>query len=80
VIKGREPKVVGIDEYLERLFPSPHAKAASEYHETHSTLLAARIAKIISGEAALVIVTSSYGCDLVAYCMAAVLRDAHGAA
>jgi hypothetical protein len=80
VIAGRDPKVVGIDEYLERLFPSPHAKAASKYHETHSAFLAARIAKIISGEAALVIVTPSYGCNLVAYCTAAVLRDVRGMA
>ena len=75
VITGRDPDDgAPIEELLERLFPGPHAQSAKHYHESHSTFLAERIARIASGEAALVTITPSYGCDLVAYCASAVLR------
>ena len=65
----------GAFDILERLFPPPHAQSAEPFHRAHSAFLAERTAKIASGEAALVTITPSYGCDLVAYCASAGLHE-----
>jgi hypothetical protein len=68
VIHGKAPEGVGLNERLERLFPSPHASAAAEYHERYADFLRGVLGRITTGEAKMVIIESSYGCDLVAVC------------
>ena len=75
VITGRLPQYADLDDRLERLFPSPSASAAAKYHEAYLSFLAAALARVESGEAAIVIVESSYGCDLVGYCTTVALRE-----
>lgn len=68
VVSGRQPEREGLAETMDRLFPALHPKAASSFHIAHAALLAAKLAAVASGQAALVSITSSYGADLVALC------------
>lgn len=68
IIHGSEPACTDLDERLERLFPSPHPKAEALYHQRYSEFLRGVLARIAEDTAAMVIVESSYGCDLVAVC------------
>lgn len=67
-----------IDERLQRLFPSPHSAAASEYHDRYTSHLHQVCARIESGEAVIVIITASLGCDLIAVCRSAKLAVIEG--
>lgn len=51
---------------LERLFTSPHPSAAQEYHDAHTKLLDAKSCMVLAGEAALVMITPSYGAEFCA--------------
>jgi hypothetical protein len=73
VITGTEPKDASL---LNRLFPAPHPSAASTFHDSHAACLAGHMAGIVAGETALIVVTPSYGADLVALCGSVTLRDA----
>lgn len=53
---------------LSRLYPGPHPSAAPGFHDTHAALMAGHRAGIVAGEAALIVVTPSYGANLVALC------------
>jgi len=68
IISGKQPEWVDLNDRLERLYPSPHEKAAKEHHDRHAEFLRGVLARIEAGEAAMVIVEPSYGCDLVAVC------------
>jgi len=68
VVRGKPPACFGLKERLERLFPSPHAAAAATYHARHAEFLAGVLARIEDGSATMVVISASYGCDLVAIC------------
>jgi hypothetical protein len=68
VISGKQPASVDLNDRLERLFPSPHEAAAKEYHDRYAAFLRGVLARIEAGDAAMVIIEASYGCDLVAIC------------
>jgi hypothetical protein len=65
VVSGRTP-YVHMD--LDNLFPPPHLSAAAQHHENHAEFVKRQIARIESGEACLVIITPSYGAELMAIC------------
>lgn len=67
-IQGREPEAPDLKEMLERLFPPPHPDAAVEYHERYADFLRGVLKRISTGEAMMIIVEASYGCDLAAVC------------
>ena len=58
----------------ERLFPSPHPSADQQYHDKYAQFLEAEIAKIVSGEHSLVMLSPAYGADLLAVCREASFR------
>ena len=68
VVKGRLSTWTDVDARLAKLLPPPHPSAALEYHSAHASWLAATENKIASGEATLVSLEPSYGCDLIALC------------
>lgn len=68
VIKGHVSTWTDVDARLAELLPSPHPSAALKYHSAYASWLAAISTKIASGEAALVSLEPSYGCDLIALC------------
>lgn len=53
---------------LRLLWPSPHPEAVAEYHQKHEVFLEGQRSKIERGEAVLVGLFASYGCNLVAVC------------
>lgn len=61
---------------LERLTGIPHPDAEAKYHQAAARVLARERERIERGEATLVILTSSYGADLIAICRAAICRPA----
>lgn len=70
VISGVSPD----SKVLERLFAGPHPDAAAHYHDKHRAFIENKRAAVANGEASLVVVTPSYGADLVAYCSNIVLQ------
>ena len=59
---------------LERLYPSPHASAAEEYHSKHAAFLDRKIRSIEAGELTLVEMQPAIGADLLAVCQSAQLK------
>ena len=53
---------------IERLYEAPHPSAAPKYHDAHIQLISRKMAMIESGETTLLVLTPSYGADLVALC------------
>lgn len=64
VISGVPPR----RDWLEELFGGPHPSAAPEYHDKHRDCLDRMTRSVQSGEASLLVVTPSYGCELLALC------------
>ncbi|HVK80141.1 MAG TPA: hypothetical protein VM915_05960 [Verrucomicrobiae bacterium] len=76
VISMREPDATVRDEIMQRLFPAPHPSAAEVYQTKYTTFIAARLSDLSTGAATLIVMTPSYGADLVALCEAVQLVDA----
>jgi hypothetical protein len=53
---------------IERLYEAPHPSVAPKYHDAHVQLISRKMAMIEGGEATLLVLTPSYGADLVALC------------
>lgn len=53
---------------IERLYEAPHPSADTKYHDAHFQLVSRKMAAIEGGEATLLVLTPSYGADLVALC------------
>jgi hypothetical protein len=53
---------------MERLDPTPRPDVDRCFHDARSARVEKTRARIVAGEAALVTIVSSYGCDLVALC------------
>ncbi len=68
VEQGSTSKRTYVDARLDHLFPPPHPSAASKYHAAHRDRLATAAERISNGEAALVSLEPTYGCELVALC------------
>jgi len=75
VISGEEPACYGLDVILERLFASPHPDAPPEYHAQHAEFRSDVLQRISRGDATLIVIGASYGCDLVAVCHSIRLRQ-----
>lgn len=73
MVSGRQPtsedlQTMELAEVMEVLFPGPHPEAAAQYHEAHAVFLEAKLSRIRSGEASLVLIVPAYGADLYAFC------------
>lgn len=68
IVTGRELDASAKDEIMQRLFPAPHPSAESSYHAKYTVFIEARLAELSSGEATLVIISPSYGADLLGFC------------
>ena len=68
VVTGTPPDCFRLKKRLERLFPPPYPTVAATYHTRHAQFLAGVLARIADGSAKMVIISASYGCDLVAVC------------
>lgn len=68
VITGTAPNAVVRDEAMRRLFPAPHPSAAANYQQAYAAFIESQLANLARGEAVLVIIRSSYGADLMAFC------------
>jgi hypothetical protein len=65
VVKGHMPySQIDFDD----LYPPPHSSAAAQYHEGHTAFIERQMTRIENGELCLVIITPSYGADLIAVC------------
>ena len=64
VISGTAPP----REWLAELIGPPHPSAAREYHDKHRDSLDRMSRSVENGEVSLLVVTPSYGCDLLALC------------
>ncbi|MGN7999518.1 hypothetical protein [Sphingomonas sp. 22176] len=53
---------------IERLYEAPHPSVAAKYRDAHLQLISRKMAMIEGGEATLLVLTPSYGADLVALC------------
>ena len=72
MVSGRQPtsedlQTMELAEVMEVLFPGPHPEAAAQYHEAHAVFLEAKLSRIRSGEASLVLIVPAYGADLYAF-------------
>jgi hypothetical protein len=54
--------------WLEELLPAPHQNVAQTYHDRHREVLDRLGERIAGGDLNLVVVSPSYGCDLLATC------------
>lgn len=52
---------------LQRLFYPPHPSAAREFHEQHAALLKNKSEMVTAGQAVLIVITPSYGAELLAF-------------
>ncbi|MFD9897351.1 hypothetical protein [Mesorhizobium sp. NPDC059025] len=50
------------------LWPESHPEVAAEYHQKHKAFIERQWNKVACGDAVLVNLTASYGCELVAVC------------
>lgn len=74
VISGSPPEA----SYMSALFADPHLSVQEPYLSRHHAFVAKVADQIIAGEMTLIVVTPSYGCDLVALCKTAVLTAVDG--
>jgi adenine C2-methylase RlmN of 23S rRNA A2503 and tRNA A37 len=68
VVQGQSPLWTNVRERLADLFPPPHPDAASLSHDAYMARLRRDEDRIAKGNAVLVSLEPSYGCDLVALC------------
>ncbi|WP_296172688.1 hypothetical protein [uncultured Brevundimonas sp.] len=73
MVSGKQPtsadlQTIELAEVMEILFPGPHPEAAAQYHEKHAAMIEAKLERVRNGQAALVLMTPSYGADLYAFC------------
>lgn len=73
MVSGKQPtsedlQTIELAEVMEILFPSPHPKAAPQYHEKHAAIMETKLDRVRSGQAALVLMIPAYGADLYAFC------------
>ena len=54
--------------WLEQLLPAPHPEVAAAYHDAHRAHLDELEAGIAAGALTLVVLSPSYGCELLAIC------------
>jgi hypothetical protein len=71
VVSGAAPY---IHTNFDNLFPSPHPSAAATFHEKHALFVRQQIARIESADTSLVIITPSYGAEMLAICRKATCR------
>lgn len=71
VVSGGAPYV---HTNFDNLFPSPHPSAAATFHEKHANFVRQQIARIESADISLVIITPSYGAEMMAICRKAICR------
>lgn len=64
IITGSEPDA----SYLQDLFGEPHPSVAPTYLQQHRDSVARQADRVRKGEAVIVVIVSSYGCDLTALC------------
>ena len=68
VVRGGLGERTDVHERLATLFPAPHPSAADAYHDAYEQRLREMERRIMNGDAALVSLEPSYGCDLIAVC------------
>jgi len=73
MVSGKQPtsedlQTLELAEVMEVLFPGPHPGAAAEYHQRHAAFLEAKLERVRSGEASLVLIVPAYGAELYAFC------------
>jgi len=68
VVQGNSPERTDVRKCLSALFPPPHDSVMQAYHDAYSERLRDAELRVANGEAALVSVEPSYGCELVAMC------------
>lgn len=74
LVSGREPSWSNLQDVFDRLFPPPHPAAEAKYHEAHAAYLVTKRDEIARGDAVLVSMSTSLGCDLVAFCSEVICR------
>lgn len=65
---GTPPPWLDLPELLGRLFPAPHASVDLPYGQRHADLLQGVLNRISGGDATMVVLRRSLGCELVAVC------------
>lgn len=73
MVSGKHPtsedlQTMELAEVMEVLFPGPHPEADARYHQAHAAFIEAKLERVRSGEASLVLIVPASGADLYAFC------------